>query len=1054
MSVAPADPDYAELHALSNFTFLRGASHPHELIEQAHRLGYRALALTDECSVAGIVRAHVAAKKTGLHLIVGTELRLDDGLRLVLLAPERAAYGEICTLITAARRNAAKGEYAIDRALLERGSAHCLALWLPDPDEAVADDAIAIWLGAAFPARAWIAVELFHNGADAERLRRLRDCGARQRLPLLAAGDVRMHERARQPLADVLAAIRLHTTVDQLGWDATVNAERQLRPRRRLARLYPSELLAETVAVAARCRFTLDELRYIYPREVVPEGRTPTEHLRALTETGAARRWPGGVAATVRAQLEHELALIAELGYEAYFLTVHDIVEFARGRGILCQGRGSAANSAVCFCLGITEVDPARMELLFERFISRERNEPPDIDIDFEHERREEVLQYLYRKYGRDRAALVATVITYRSRSALRDVGKTLGIPMERLALLTGKLHWWDGRRILPERLSEVGFDPGEPRNRRLLELATTLIGFPRHLSQHTGGMVISDPPLTALVPIENAAMPERTVMQWDKDDLGTLGLLKIDCLCLGMLSAIRRALALLSTHEGRRWELAEIPAEDPETYAMIQRADTVGVFQIESRAQMAMLPRLKPAHYYDLVIEIAIIRPGPIQGEMVHPYLRRRNGEEPVVYPSPELRAVLARTLGVPLFQEQVIKLAMVAAGFSPGEADQLRRAMATWRRDGAIDAFRERFVGGMQARGYETEFATRVFAQIQGFGEYGFPESHAASFALLAYTSAWLKRHRPAAFTAALLNSQPMGFYAPSQLVQDARRHGVEVRPIEVGSSAWDCILETTVDPQRPAVRLGLRLLSGLSRAAAERIVAAGVERPFGTVTELARRACLNRGELRLLSGGGALRALHSDRHRAVWAALGAGAMQAGERAAARQGRAGGVAEPPAQSICPLPEPAEAMPLLRPSSEGEQIVADYAHSGLSLERHPLALLRSRLDRLGFVTADRLRQVAHGRLIRTGGIVVTRQRPGTASGIVFVTLEDETGVINLIVHAKLVDTQRRELLDARLLGVVGRVQREGEVLHVIARRLRDHTALLGRLSVASRDFH
>ncbi|MCC6202846.1 MAG: error-prone DNA polymerase, partial [Gammaproteobacteria bacterium] len=653
-----------------------------------------------------------------------------------------------------------------------------------------------------------------------------------------------------------------------------------------------------------------------------------------------------------------------------------------------------------------------------------------------------------------DRASLFSTVNTYRSRSSLRDVGKALGIPAERLSALTGNLHWWDGRRILPDRLLEVGFDPETPRNRRLLELATTLIGFPRHLSQHTGGMVISDPPLTALVPIENAAMPERTVMQWDKDDVEALGLLKIDCLCLGMLSALRRALALLSELDGRRWDLADIPAEDPATYAMIQRADTVGIFQIESRAQMAMLPRLKPAHYYDLVIEIAIIRPGPIQGEMVHPYLRRRNGEEPVIYPSPELREVLARTLGVPLFQEQVIKLAMVAAGFSPGEADQLRRAMATWQRDGAIDRFRDRFIGGMRARGYAADFAARVFAQIQGFGEYGFPESHAASFALLAYASAWLKRHRPAAFTAALLNSQPMGFYAPSQLVQDARRHDVEVRPIDVQHSFWDCTLEPMVAGRHPALRLGLRLLSGLSRAAADRIVVARAERSFATVIEFATRARLDRGELRILSGGGALRDLHPDRHRAVWAALGAGAALAGERAAVRRGRVAGVAEPAAQFVCPLPEPEEATPLLRPSSEGEDIVADYTHAGLSLERHPLALLRRRLDRLGFIPAARLREVVHGRLIRTGGIVVTRQRPGTASGVVFVTLEDETGVINLIVHARLVEAQRRELLDARLLGVVGRVQREGEVLHVIANRLGDHTALLGRLAVSSRDFH
>ncbi|MGE0858616.1 MAG: error-prone DNA polymerase [Gammaproteobacteria bacterium] len=1029
----PALPEYAELHCLSNFSFLRGASHPEELVREAQRLGYRALALTDECSLAGVVRAHGVARELGLALILGVELRLVDGPRVVLLADDLRAYQRIAALVTRGRRRQPKGAYELHLADLEMLEGAGLVILLPSLD-AAADEASCAWLASRFPARLWLGVGLFYSGYDGQLLAHAEALGARHGVPLVATGDVHMHCHARQPLQDTLTAIRHRTTVMAAGWHLFPNAERYLRPRERLARIYPRRLLDETLAVAARCRFSLTELRYRYPAELVPAGATPASHLRRLTEDGMARRWPDGVPDKVRAQVEHELALIAELGYEAFFLTVHDLVMFARGRGILCQGRGSAANSAVCFCLGITEVDPARMEMLFERFISKERNEPPDIDVDFEHERREEVIQYVYRRYGRERAALAATVITYRLRSAVRDVGKALGMSLEQVERLAGNLYWWDRGQLIDERLREVGFDPANPVIARLVNLVGQILGFPRHLSQHVGGFVISDQPLYELVPIENAAMAERTVIQWDKDDLDALGLLKVDCLCLGMLSAIRRSFDLIEAFDGRRLTMATVPAEDPATYEMIQHADTVGVFQIESRAQMAMLPRLKPRCYYDLVIEIAIIRPGPIQGEMVHPYLRRRNGEEAVDYPSEAVRDVLARTLGVPLFQEQVIKLAMVAAGFTPGEADHLRRSMAAWKRNGGLEHFRERLLSGMRERGYAEDFAERIFHQIEGFGEYGFPESHSASFALLAYVSAWLKRHEPAAFLAALLNSQPMGFYGPAQLIQDARRHGVEVRPPDVQASDWESGLEPLQPGARtPAVRLGLDRVKGLNAEAGARVATARAARPFVDVTDLARRAELDRGAVRALSRAGALASLAGHRHHAAWAALGIEAPLA---------------------VLPEARIREAAPLLRRPGEGEDIVADYAHLGFTLGRHPLALLRERLRRQHCVTAAELARSEPGTRVRTAGLVITRQRPGTATGVVFVTLEDETGSINVIVWSSLVEAQRRELLHARLMGVVGEVQRDGEVVHLVAQRLSDHSSLLGRLLAPSRDFH
>ena len=1034
-------PAYAELHCLTSFSFLRGASQPEELVERAAALGYAALAVTDECSVAGAVRAHLAAKEHGLKLLVGTELVLtgaeQTGPKLVLLATSRAGYGNLSELITRGRRSAPKGSYRLMREDLDRGLDDCLALLVPSPSSLPPSRGEAEWLAERFPGRAWIAAELHCGPDDRARLTGLRALARTAGLPLVAAGDVHMHVRSRRRLQDVLTAVRLRCPVRECGHALFPNAERSLRLRMRLAQLYPPELLAETLRVAERCDFSLDELRYEYPAELVPSGETSASWLRRLTEDGLAWRFPGGVPDHVRSLVEHELALVADLRYEPYFLTVHDLVRFARARGILCQGRGSAANSAVCYALGITEVDPARMSMLFERFISRERNEPPDIDVDFEHQRREEVIQYLYAKYGRDRAAIAATVITYRPKSAIRDVGKALGLDPAQVDQLAMSRAWWDHWRVEPEKLADDGFDAASPGVLQLCELVNALVGFPRHLSQHTGGFVIARGSLERLVPVENAAMPDRSVIQWDKDDLDSLGLLKVDVLALGMLSAIRRAFDMIGERRGASFTMTDVPAEDPATYEMIRAADTIGVFQIESRAQMAMLPRLRPECFFDLVIEVAIVRPGPIQGGMVHPYLRRRQKLEPVTYPSAAVRQVLERTLGVPIFQEQVMQLAVVAAGFTPGESDALRRAMAAWRRKGGLEPFERRLKDGMRKRGYPPEFAEGVYRQILGFGEYGFPESHAASFALLVYVSAWIKRHHPAAFCAALLNSQPMGFYAPSQLVQDARRHGVEVLPVDVLASDWECTLEDQEGGREkgggPAMRLGMLMVKGLSAAGAERVVAARRERPFADVDDLARRARLDARDLKCLAAAGALNRLAMHRRRAYWDVAGI--------------------EPATPLLREAPV-IEAPPRLPPPTEGEDLVADYASLGLTLGRHPLALLRDRLARQRLATAEEIRRLPHGSFTRACGIVTGRQRPDTASGVVFVTLEDETGYVNVVVWASLAERQRRELLGARLMAVHGVIEREGEVVHLVARRLVDASAALGRLITRSRDFH
>ena len=1026
-------PAYAELHCLSCFSFLRGASHPDELVARAQAQGYAALAITDECSLAGSVRAHVAAKEVGLKLIVGSEFTLVDGTKLVVLAQNRAGYGNLSALITLGRRRAEKGTYRLTRGDLEslipgRAVPDCLCLWLANEDD---EPATGRWLAERFSGRCWLGIGLFNGPNDAQRLTRLLAIAEASGLPAVAAGDVHMHARGRRPLQDVLTALRLKSTVFAAGHALFPNGERHLRTRLRLARLYPRALLDETLKIVERCDFSLDELRYEYPDEIVPCGETATDYLARQVEAGLARRYSNhsaGVPLSVRGQVERELSLIAELQYEAYFLTVFDIVNFARSQQILCQGRGSAANSAVCYALGITEVDPARSNLLFERFISKERGEPPDIDVDFEHERREEVVQYIYRKYGRDRAALAAALITYRTRGALRDVGRALGFSTAQIDALSGSLAWWDKRDQLPARCAGVGLDPASPRVVKWLALTGMLVGFPRHLSQHVGGFVISRGPLARLVPIENAAMADRTVIQWDKNDIEALGLLKVDVLALGMLSAARRALDLL----GMRMQ--DIPAEDAATYEMICRADTVGVFQIESRAQMSMLPRLRPSEFYDLVVQVAIVRPGPIQGGMVHPYLKRRErlraSGEPLRFSRPELEDVLARTYGVPIFQEQAMQLAVVAAGFTPGEADQLRRAMGAWQRKGGLGHFREKLLNGMAERGYAPELAERLYRQIEGFGDYGFPESHAASFALLAYVSAWLKCHHPAAFLCALLNSQPMGFYSPSQLVQDARRHGVRVLPVDVQTSDVAAGLEAG------AVRLGLQGIAGLSQGAAEALVAHRPAVGYASTAELAARTGLAQRDLDLLAQAGALQAIAGHRRQAAWAAAGA-AVQLDLLSFAHEPEA-----PPA-----------AISLAAPS-EGEELIADYRSLGLTLGPHPLRLLRDRLATRRFLSARGLAEQPDRALARMAGIVTCRQRPGTASGVVFVTLEDETGLANIVIYGRLADRQRRELLGARLLGVLGQVQREGEVVHLVAGRLVDLSTWLGALETVSRDFH
>ena len=1074
---------YAELQVASNYSFLRGASHPSELIARAAQLGHTAIALTDRNSLAGVVRAHVAARDSPIRLIPGARLDLTadleapdehSGPSFLCLPTDRAAYGRLSSLLTVGKRRAPKGQCWITREdVLHHARGQILIALPPDaPEEAAFAAMLESFTASARAASVpcYLAAHHLYRGDDARRLVRLEAIARRCGAPLVATNDVHAHDPARRALQDVLTCIREHCNIDTAGWRLHANAERHLKSGAEMARLFArhTHAVARGVEIAAACHFNLDELRYEYPAEPVAGGRTAQEELARLSWRGAAARWPAGVPAKVRAQIDHELELIGALGYAPYFLTVHDIVRFARRRGILCQGRGSAANSAVCYCLTITAVDPNRMDLLFERFVSAARDEPPDIDVDFEHERREEVIQYIYQKYGRERAGIAATVISYRGRSAVRDVGKALGLSGDVVGALSSALRRWGQSNILEDdsaeaRLREAGLNPADRRLALALHLTRELIGFPRHLSQHVGGFVITRGPLSEMVPVMNAAMDARTNIEWDKNDLDALGILKIDILGLGMLSCIRKALDLLASEHGRTLDLAGVPAEDPAVYDMLCQADSIGVFQVESRAQMSMLPRLKPRKFYDLVIEVAIVRPGPIQGDMVHPYLRRRNGEEQAVYPSAELEQVLGKTLGVPLFQEQAMKIAIVAAGFTPEEADKLRRAMATFRRSGLVHTFHDKMIGGMVARGYDEAFAKRCFSQIEGFGDYGFPESHAASFALLVYVSAWLKCHYPAAFAAAILNRQPMGFYAPAQLVRDARVHGVEVRDVDVNASAWDCTLEAAPGSARGgqsarALRLGLRQIKGFPEAAAARIVAARAA-GYRSIADLRRRADLTKALLERLARADAFRSMGLSRRQAGWdiRALNEAPLPL---FAALEGDGEGVHPEMRESAVRLP----AMRL------GEQVVEDYATLRLSLRCHPLHLLRPQLDTRGIMRCEQLGGLTPERRVTVAGLVLVRQRPGTAKGVIFVTLEDESGSANIIIWADVFERFRRAVMGARLLVCTGRLQREGLVIHLIAERLEDHSDRLdglvdlGRaaeppappatLAVISRDFH
>lgn len=1031
-------PQYAELRCVSNFSFLKGASHPQELIERAKQLGYSAIAITDECSVAGVVRAHVEAKACGIKLLVGSQFAVtcDFPFTLVVLACNINGYGNLCQFISQLRRAAKKGTYKLTLDDVKPGALDdCVVVACPErhaKPEALLK--LGRWMLTHFIGRVWLGLDQLRRVDDAIRLERLREVSAETEIPLVAVGDVTMHVRGRKALMDVMTAVRLRKPLTECGKALDINAERHLRTRGRLARTFPPDLIAETMQVADRCDFSLDEIRYHYPREVVPDGESPGTYLRRLTYEGAGRRWPDGVPASVNEQIERELDLISELGYEHYFLTVIDVVHFAKRENILCQGRGSAANSVVCYCTGVTEVDPARMSTLLERFISRERNEPPDIDIDFEHERRELVLQYLYDKYGRERAALTAVVISYRPKSALKDVGKALGFPLSLLEKLNDNLPWWE-EEVEPQRLAEVGIEVNDLAVQQLIALVQEILDMPRHMSQHPGGMVLSNGPLTRLVPVENASMEARTVIQWDKDDIDAVGLMKVDVLGLGMLTAIRKTLSLVSQTKGYDFVMQDIPAEDPETYDMICRAETIGVFQIESPAQQAMLPRMLPRKFYDLVVEVAIVRPGPIQGGAVHPFLKRRQGFEPVTIPNEALLPALERTLGVPIFQEQVMQIAMIGAGYTGGEADGLRRDMAAWRRKDGLKKHYRKITEGMAARGYDPEFAESVFRQIEGFGEYGFPESHAASFALLVYASAWLKCHHPMEFFAAMVNSMPLGCYSVSELMQDARRNDVVVLPVDVMHSDWECLLEPC--PSGTAVRLGMNIIKGLQLESAEAVCAARRNMPFRNTQDLARRSGLNQQQLTVLASADALASLSGHRRQQVWTASALKAM------------------PPLLKDAPVHEDYLELP---PAPEGEEVVFDYDTLRLTLRSHPLKLLRPdflAMPNRKLLTSAQLQDVPDGREVQIVGIVTARQRPGTAKGVMFISLEDEEGKVRLIVYPAIAEKPhlRPVVLGAHLMAVKGRWQREGGVCNVIAKHVEDWTPMLGGLATKSRDF-
>jgi len=1030
--------EYSELSCFSNFNFLKAASRPEELVESAAGLGYHAIAITDECSVAGIVKAHVRAQECHIKLIIGSEFMLSNGCRLIALCTDKTAYQELSGLITLARRRAPKGHYELHLEDLRFRLKTCLIIWLTDANYGNNLD-LARTLKQHFDKRLWIGVHHSYQSGEQLRFATLVELSARCEIPMVACGHVRMHKKTRKPLLDTLTAIRLNTCIQKLGDRLESNAEKYLKPRSHIQKLYPSALIAETNRIAERCQFSLDELKYQYPQELVPANTIPIDHLRELVAEGAKKRWGAGVPPQFQALINKELGLINELHYEHYFLTVHDLVRFARSQNILCQGRGSAANSVVCYCLGITEISPELINMLFERFISKERNEPPDIDVDFEHQRREEVIQYIYTTYGRHRAALAATVITYRTRSAIRDVGKALGLDKQLIDQLAKSLAWWDSANDLETRIAEVGMRIEPQIMQQFFSLVQQIKGFPRHLSQHVGGFLITQGQVSELVPIENASMPERTVIQWDKEDIESLGLLKVDVLSLGMLSALRRSLEMIHCYEPSIKTLQDIPKEDAATYDMLCNGDSLGVFQIESRAQMSMLPRLRPRTFYDLVIEIAIVRPGPIQGDMVHPYLRRRDGLEEITYPSDAIKEVLAPTKGIPIFQEQAIKLAMVAAGFSGGEADQLRRAMASWGKNSTLYKFEEKLINGMLERGYQREFAERLFEQIKGFGGYGFPESHSASFALLCYASSWIKCHHPAAFYCALLNSQPMGFYSPSQLIQDAVRHQVTIYSLDIQHSDWEHKLEADDSHHTHpwGVRLGLSKIKGLHIGAAKRIERARQHSPFTDIADLARRAELSRSDLKTLATADALASLSSHRYQASWQALSI--------------------EPPRPLLSAIDsqhyQKNSSYTVAAPSVQ-DDVTIDYQTTGLTLRQHPLALLRGQAPFNRCTPKTMLSDIRSGRFIRVAGLVTGRQRPGTSKGTVFLTLEDETGNINVIVWKRTQETFRQPLLTAKLLMVKGTVETSNNVTHVIAGALIDLSDQLIDIGLKSRDFH
>jgi error-prone DNA polymerase len=1039
MPSLPIEPaPYVELAVTSPFSFLRGASDANGLVLRALSLGMDAIGIADRNTLAGVVRLHSAAKAVGLKPLIGCRLDLIDAPSLLAYPIDREGYGRLSRLLSLGKMRAEKGECALtlqDVAAHQQGVAF-IAWPLDDLD---AFETELPRLRDALTSLKHVAASWLYRGDDNARIERLERLARKHSCTILATNDVHYATPDRRPLQDVMTCIREKVTITDAGYLLNPNAERHLKSPAQMVRLFERwpHAIAATREFADSLNFSLDELKYEYPKETVPEGRTPQQHLEHLTWKGAEKYWPGGIPEKVLKQLRYELRLIEKLGFARYFLTVYDIVDYARSLKppILCQGRGSAANSAVCYCLGITGVDPATSELLFERFISEERREPPDIDVDFEHERREEVIQHIYKKYGRDRAGIAATVIHYRPRSAIREVGKVMGLSEDVCGALASTIWGSWGEENVSDRAGDAGLDLGDPHLRRTIRITQQLIGMPRHLSQHVGGFILTERPLTETVPIGNGAMDDRTFIEWDKDDIDDLGILKIDVLALGMLTCIRKAFDLIEQHHDKRWELATVPCEEEAVYDMLCRGDSIGVFQVESRAQMAMLPRLKPKCFYDLVIQIAIVRPGPIQGDMVHPYLKRRAGKEEVSFPSPapehgepdELERILRRTMGVPIFQEQAMKIALDAAKFNSEEANQLRKAMATFRSQGNIEALEEKMVGRMIDRGYDPEFAHRCFDQIKGFGEYGFPESHATAFAHLAYVSSWIKLHYPATFACALLNSQPMGFYAPAQIVRDAREHGVEVREVDVNASQWDCTLE------HGALRLGLRQIDGLQREAADKLVSAREDQPYRSVEDLRSHADLPVHAIHRLAAADAFRSMRLDRRAALWDARALKASPDLPLFQAADARDEGMEGEPAQ----LP----AMPL------SEHVVNDYQTIRLSLKAHPMRFLRDHYAGRGFVTAEQLKNMRNGQRVSIAGLVLLRQRPGSAKGVLFVTIEDETGIANLVVWSDVFEKQRKIVMGARLMAVRGIVQTDENVIHVVARHLSDDTPMLRHLS-------